>query len=1127
MGRPRTDSMSTSSSEGECGRQVKRQKRSEAEVVEETAGNIKRIELVDFMCHARLDLELTKKITFLTGPNGSGKSSVLQAITIGLGSNAASTKRGLKQLKHFIRTGCDKAVIKITLSNEGENAWKTEDYGSAITFHRELLSSGSSKFFLRNSRGEVMYKDKEARNKSAEILDDFKIYVDNPIIILQQETAKEMLNVEKPDKLYNLFMKVTELEPSKAYILASNTELKMAQEAVSRSYGQIEASQRRQKELKVQKLELVQNNQKRLEHHKVTCQVEFKEVQAKVIQISEVESRIEEMELNTEDLKRNLLAQHKENYSIMSELEKVEDKVAQYNLYCEKEERDLRELREQEAELKNKLKMFANELREVEVMLHEKRQEQEYIEKSFSTNSDPAKLKSQSKAREELEQELAQVDQEIRLTEAQVSSVGEKEQKFKDDLKNMEHQLRAKEKEIQELEDQLKSSRNHRNDLSADSTTPSAEVAVYGRPAHRLHKSVLQQLNCFKQPPLGPVGHYVKLKTETESQAKMIETYIGPQALQAYVCDNGDDARELKRIMKECNIQPRPHIYVSRFLTEQHKVQSPVGTANLPKFDSILQLLEIDNVNIFNHLVDQFRVEKVVLCGKDQDANRLTSRQKNVPVHLMMAIAPGTAENIAYKHHPATKHMGYRTYYVELQSELRLRRKDHGALQQHDLQINRAAGTLRIGGPNNGLKQLTEEKFREKLQLKNEIARLQREMQEQNRIKNAANENYKNARIRKTKVLNEQNSLSPVTPSLEDYKGRISRLEVEINEWTTKELQLRDEQEKQDVELKSVASKAKSCQKKLAVKQKEHLQHEDLNKILIYKTELQSRKAGATSELEKKETELKLLKNRTAIEKKRLPPLNQSLEKIVEKAEKKLEGLKLTDNDEIRQYREPKDSLEVLKSREHLLRKEAEKNLTKTIENTAINEEYMKIKLRLKSMKEDNDTNKAFLRDLEEQIEERTAKYMQIKSLVVNWTIRTFNSLVRRFDKEFQGNVKLDVQPSERVVKFYFSEETEQGPGLHKDISSLSGGEKAYLQMCFILAIWKSVGSTVRALDEWDVFMDAVSRKRISKEMINAALKTTGFQYIFISPQGSADFRASISHEDWKYIEIIEIKKEH
>ena len=31
-----------------------------------------------------------------------------------------------------------------------------------------------------------------------------------------------MLNVETPDKLYDLFMKVTELEPSKEYILVSD-----------------------------------------------------------------------------------------------------------------------------------------------------------------------------------------------------------------------------------------------------------------------------------------------------------------------------------------------------------------------------------------------------------------------------------------------------------------------------------------------------------------------------------------------------------------------------------------------------------------------------------------------------------------------------------------------------------------------------------------------------------------------------------------------------------------------------------------------------------------------------------------------------------------------------------------
>ena len=45
----------------------------------------------------------------------------------------------------------------------------------------------------------------------------------------------------------------------------------------------------------------------------------------------------------------------------------------------------------------------------------------------------------------------------------------------------------------------------------ADSTTPSAEVAVYGRPAHRLHKCVLQQLNCFKQPPLGRIWSSISM----------------------------------------------------------------------------------------------------------------------------------------------------------------------------------------------------------------------------------------------------------------------------------------------------------------------------------------------------------------------------------------------------------------------------------------------------------------------------------------------------------------------------------------------------------------------------------------------------------------------------------------
>ena len=40
-----------------------------------------------------------------------------------------------------------------------------------------------------------------------------------------------------------------------------------------------------------------------------------------------------------------------------------------------------------------------------------------------------------------------------------------------------------------------------------------------------------------------------------------------------------------------------------------------------------------------------------------------------------------------------------------------------------------------------------------------------------------------------------------------------------------------------------------------------------------------------------------------------------------------------------------------------------------------------------------------------------------------------------------------------------------------------------------------------RCLDEWDVFLDAVNRKEISKELLNFSLNNKDRQFIFISPQ--------------------------
>lgn len=66
---------------------------------------------------------------------------------------------------------------------------------------------------------------------------------------------------------------------------------------------------------------------------------------------------------------------------------------------------------------------------------------------------------------------------------------------------------------------------------------------------------------------------------------------------------------------------------------------------------------------------------------------------------------------------------------------------------------------------------------------------------------------------------------------------------------------------------------------------------------------------------------------------------------------------------------------------------------------------------------------------------------------------------------------------------------------------TLSGGEKSFSTICMLLALWESMGSPIRCLDEFDVFMDNVNRDISMNMIIGAARRSVGRQYILISPQ--------------------------
>lgn len=70
-----------------------------------------------------------------------------------------------------------------------------------------------------------------------------------------------------------------------------------------------------------------------------------------------------------------------------------------------------------------------------------------------------------------------------------------------------------------------------------------------------------------------------------------------------------------------------------------------------------------------------------------------------------------------------------------------------------------------------------------------------------------------------------------------------------------------------------------------------------------------------------------------------------------------------------------------------------------------------------------------------------------------------------------------------------------------REAKTLSGGEKSFSTICLLLSIWEAMGSPIRCLDEFDVFMDSVNRATSMTMMIQAARRSVGRQYILITPQ--------------------------
>jgi len=137
--------------------------------------------------------------------------------------------------------------------------------------------------------------------------------------------------------------------------------------------------------------------------------------------------------------------------------------------------------------------------------------------------------------------------------------------------------------------------------------------------------------------------------------------------------------------------------------------------------------------------------------------------------------------------------------------------------------------------------------------------------------------------------------------------------------------------------------------------------------------------------------------------------------------------------------------------------------------------------------------------NLKKALEIRRESWVDFLKSIARRTRQMFNVFLSQ--KGYAGKVVFDHTKGTLDLEVELDKLRPVNQQVIQDTRSLSGGERSYSTVSLLLALWETMECPFRAMDEFDVFMDAVNRKISIKLLTDAAKHYSHRQFIFITPQ--------------------------
>lgn len=1036
-------------------------------------GTIERITLKNFMNHSNLDFAFHRRVNFVTGRNGTGKSALLTAVVVGLGGNASSTSRG-SRLKGFVKDGKQVAEVTVQLSNRGSDAYEPEKFGESIVVYRKLNVSGANEYQIRSRSNKLISKKREDLDK---ILDHFNIQVDNPIAVLNQEVSKNFLWSKSAADRYKFFLKATQLDQMKEDHQKASEEkdrtadiLRSKEETLPRLQKEVNELETKHKALQYRATNLQELREElaKKEHELLWAMVELKEsvLADKEKDVAKKKTGRSKFDQKVGEAKTSLDDALKQRKDIEEEIKKMKSSADVYRQEHESAKRKKDDTGKALREAQARLRDVERQKKDVEQDRDELRKR---IDELQSSSQDYVAMKKEREAKiAQLQVDLEALKVERQKKELDVARLRQDSTRLRDQKNDVGNDLRDLKRVKAAAEERIRTMEASKSD----------SLRKYGYFMPELVRQVqlaVQQCR-FHERPRGPLGAHVKLKDP--SFALATETALGKGLLTAFCVSDSHDAGELKLIMKKvCTTFRPPMIITTRFEnqvydTRRYRLQST-------SYKSVYDVLTIDDPVVTNCLIDQRGIESIVLIYDGPTARQV---MKTHPPTNASECYTGKGDQIF----PVPN---FRVYSQKANSPIFLSHnvdQDIRAEKEKIVELDQ-----QISAKSTEFDCVTREMDSVVQSEKNAQKALQEISQQSSR---------KNMELAD---LNNADEELPVDVAVLEEEA--DRFDQQLRELTSEHDSIRERY----TEAKAAADQAQAEQSKA---------HTALLKVV--------------SDGDPKKEELSRIEQEVDRAKHAWRHYNTKLaeyDKEIEGSEKEIVTAKTSVEEAVQKASAICVRMHVGKSASKLekdiiaTRKSIEKHEEQEGDLNEVAARYNEAFTKYTEMKSNMRQCRRFLEQLDHIIKVRARHYKTLLNMMTMRARLFFTQLLN--NRSYTGKMKFTHQQELLEISVNPASSTGAATPANQDMRGLSGGERSFSTLCFILSLWETMESPFRCMDEFDVFMDMVNRHISMQMILQMAEQKKSTQFILLTPQNMSQISITDSVKIFQMPDLVKTQQ--